>query len=745
MSYEFSKYAAVILDAAIDKILDYGIPDSLLGQIKKGVCVEVPVRGHPRKGYVFSVKDKPYFQRVLPIFRVLNNEELISEELFKLAVWVANYYHVPITQTLKLMLPISIRKNIQPKQQLYVMRNQTKEHLRKYCETLRLKLPAQAAVIDEMLQVKKGILLSELLEKTKGSRSPIDSLVKKGYLLMHNMRFDCSPLVNEKYFLNKPKILNGSQGLALAKINNSLENRSFETHLLHGVTGSGKTEVYLQAIDKALSLGQGVIMLVPEISLTEQTIERFRSRFEERLAILHYRISHGERFETWHQIRRGERRIVIGARSAIFSPVPNLGLIIIDEEHEQTYKQNEESPCYNARDVAVMRGKINHATVVLGSATPSLESYFNTQIGKYTLSTLSHRPDASLQPKVTLVDMKEEYEKAKGFTILSDLLIEKIKQRCDLGEQTILFLNRRGYHTTLFCQKCGKIVLCHQCDIALTLHFENNQLICHLCGYIRSPPLNCQICLTPNLMKYRGIGTELLEKSLHAILSNIRSLRIDADTTRHKGSHQKLLRQFGTGKADVLIGTQMIAKGLHFPEVTLVGIINCDTGLNIPDFRASETTFQLITQVAGRAGRGFVPGEVILQTSMPENKVIQLAANQDYESFYQEEILSRKMFLFPPFSSIVKIGFSGIHQNCVSETTTLFHHTLLSFLPSDFIVNQPVPAGYAKVKGKYRFQFLIRGSNIYLINRAIQQTKQNITIPKQVRLAIDVNPSSTFF
>lgn len=739
------KYAAIILDAAIDKTLDYAIPNSLLDKVRTGICVEVPLRGHQRKGYVFELKDKSDFERVLPISRVLNNEELISEEMFRLAIWIARYYHVPIAQTLKLMLPVSIRKNIQPKQQLFVTRNQTKEQLRDYCEEIRLKFPAQAAVIDEMLQVKKGILLSELLEKTQGSRSPIDSLVNKGYLLMDRVLFDHSPLVNEQYFLTKPKTLTNNQTDALKKINNSLEQQRFETHLLHGITGSGKTEVYLQAIEKALSLEQRVIMLVPEISLTQQTIERFRSRFEQRLAILHHRISHGERFETWHKIRRGEAQIVIGARSAIFSPVPNLGLIIIDEEHEQSYKQSEESPCYHARDVAVMRGKMNQATVILGSATPSLESYFNAKAGKYTLSTLSYRPDASLQPKVTIIDMKQEYEKANGFTILSDPLIDKIKQRLATGEQTILFLNRRGYHTTLFCQQCRTIVRCHQCDIALTLHLGDNLLSCHLCSYSKPPLTNCPTCHASHLMKYRGIGTELLEKALHAILPDLRSIRIDADTTRHKGSHQKLLREFGTGKADVLIGTQMIAKGLHFPEVTLVGIINCDTSLNIPDFRASEIAFQLITQVSGRAGRGVVPGEVILQTCMPENRVIQLAASQDYEAFYKEEILSRELFLFPPFCSMVKVGFSDTDQTRVLETASLFHDILVGFLPKDYSVSLPVSAGYAKVKGKYRFQCLIRGPNIYLINRAIQQTKQNSPFSKQVKLTIDINPISTFF
>ncbi|MBA2729109.1 MAG: primosomal protein N', partial [Parachlamydiaceae bacterium] len=608
------------------------------------------------------------------------------------------------------------------------------------------KHPAQAAVIDVMLKVKKGIFLSELLELTLGSRSPVDALVKKGALTLDLMRIDRSPLVNEEYFRTKPKILNSEQHEAVTKIVSSLQENRFETHLLHGVTGSGKTEVYLQSIEKALHSDKSSIILVPEISLTAQTIERFRSRFEGHIAILHHRLSHGERFDEWHKIKRGEAKIVIGARSAVFSPVKNLGLLIVDEEHEHSYKQSEEAPCYNARDVAVMRGKLANATIILGSATPSLESYYNAQSGKYTLSNLQIRADAASMPTVQIADMKIEWQKAKSMTSFSDNLLKGIKQRQAVGEQTILFLNRRGYHTSLLCPTCGTAVRCHQCDVTMTFHKGHNHLCCHLCSYqISPPPTCCPGCKADVPMKFRGIGTELIEKALLAILPDLRTLRIDADTTRHKGSHQKLLRDFGSGKADVLIGTQMIAKGLHFPQVTLVGVLNSDTSLSLPDFRASETTFQLITQVSGRAGRGSLAGEVIIQTCMPDNNIIQHASKQDFHSFYREEIAIREMFAYPPFTQMAKVTFSGEDEKKVLEVAEYLRHQLILRLPGEYPVNPVVPAGHAKIKNKFRFQFLIRGKNSYTISKALESIQQAIKLPGTIKMSIDINPTSTYF
>lgn len=746
MTTPFAKYASVILDVSIDKMLDYGLTPDQAIIAKRGMRVEVPVKGHLRTGYLFAIKDTPDYPRVHAIKRFIAESEFITPDLFELAIWMSKYYCTTLRETIQMMLPAIVRSDKEHKQQLFVMRAQTREVLREYCEKIRNQSSPQAAVLDVMLQVKKGILLSELLDQTGGSRSPVDTLVKKGYLQVDIVRVDRSPLINEEYFQTKPKQLNDEQAEALKKIHHSISKNTFETHLLHGVTGSGKTEVYLQAIDVALKHGKGTIMLVPEISLTTQTIERFRSRFEGKIAILHHRLSKGERFDEWHKIHRGEAQIVIGARSAVFSPVSNLGLIIVDEEHEHSYKQSESAPCYHARDVAVMRGKISGSAVILGSATPCLESYHNASKGKYLLSPLQQRADAATIPKFTIVDMKLEYEKNKGYTNFSDPLLKGIKERQEKGQQTILFLNRRGYHTTLLCQGCSQAVQCSHCDVALTFHLGHNHLACHLCGYALSPPpTECPSCRKAQTMKFRGVGTEQIQKALHAIFPDIRSLRMDADTTKHKGSQQKILRDFGSGKADVLIGTQMIAKGLHFPEVTLVGVLNSDASLNIPDFRASETMFQLITQVAGRAGRGQLQGEVIVQTLLPDNPTIGMAAKQDYLKFYEEEITVRELYGYPPFSALTKLTFSGTNEAETRHTAEMLRQQIIGCLPQFFEILPVIPSGHAKIKDKFRFQLLLKGPSIFPMVQAINTAKERCSLPKSVHVLVDVNPTSTFF
>lgn len=743
---EYRKYATIILEAAVGKSLDYGIPEPLVDQAKRGMRVSLTLRGRLTYGYIFQIKETPDFSPVQPIRSLLSEGELITDEIFDLALWMARYYCSPLHKVLKILLPASVRNNTSHKQQLFVMRAKTREELMEHCVAIRNKFPLQAEVLDVMLQVKKGMLLTELLEETGGSRSPIDTLAKKGYILLDIVRVDRSPLINEEYFKTKPKVLTPEQTSALEKIEKSLSEKRFETHLLFGITGSGKTEVYLRAIEHALKTDLGTIMLVPEIALTAQTIERFRSRFEGNIAILHHRLSDGERFDEWHKIREGRAKIVIGARSAIFSPVPNLGLIIVDEEHEPSYKQTDEAPCYHARDMAVLRGKNAQATVILGSATPSLESYYNALQGKYTLSKLTHRAETAAKAKVTIVDMKQEYEKAKRMTSFSDALLSGIKKRQELGEQTILFLNRRGYHTTLMCRGCGESVKCRHCDVALTFHKSHEHLACHLCGYtLLPPPTVCPKCKCPNPMQYKGVGTEQIEKALYAILPDIKITRLDADTTKHKGSHQKLLRHFGSGKADVLVGTQMIAKGLHFPQVTLVGVLNSDSALNIPDFRSSEVVFQLITQVAGRSGRGAMPGEVIIQTCMPDNTTIQRAAQQDYEAFYKEEIATREMFRYPPFNSIVKANFFGEDPKKTVHLGMQWQKKLRAALPPQYQVYPVTPCGHAKIKDQHRFHCVVIGPSIYTINAILEKLRLELPPPNGVRIHIDVNPQSIYF
>ena len=736
--------ASVVLEVSIHKALDYVIPQELVSHVKRGVCVEVPLRGKTCRGFVVEVKTESAVTNLLPIERVISSGPLLTEDLFMLALFIAKYYVCPLGRVIKTMLPAGVRKNTQLKEQYSVVRILSKEELRSHCIDLLTKAPQQAAILEVMLQVKKDILLSELLEKANAQASSVKSLVEKGLLLLDRVRASNSLLQGEEYFTTKPKTLREEQKQALHAISSSLDSGKFQCHLLFGVTGSGKTEVYLQAIEKALQLKKGVIMLVPEISLTEQTIHRFKSRFSEHIAVIHHRISDGEKREAWENILEGKAPIVIGARSAVFCPMPNLGLIIVDEEHEQSYK-SEESPCYNAKDVAIMRAKFANATCVLGSATPSLETYHNALSGKYTLSKLTNRGENQTLAQVRLVDMKHEIEKAKRFTLFSDLLLSNLEKRKAKGEQAILFLNRRGYHTVLLCQSCMQPIKCPHCDVKLAFHKSELYISCHLCGLKAKPPHNCPSCKAESMIKYSGIGTEKVEAMLRGIFPNLRTMRVDADTTRHKGSLERMLQEFRSGKVDVLIGTQMIAKGLHFPEVTLVGVLNADSTLHIPDFRAQESVFQLITQGAGRAGRGFSPGEVIIQTGLPEHSTIQHAMRQDYEAFFQEELAIRKAFHFPPFCRMAKFVFSAKEESKALEFATQYAELLHSHLSQDYLCHPVVPSGHTKVKDYFRFQFLIRGPSIVPICAAIEKTEKTLRVPSTIIRSIDVDPTSTFF
>lgn len=740
---ELLNYASVILDSGIDRPLDYAIPSHLQEKAEVGVRVLAPVKGQLRTGTILALKKTSDIKNVVNLKEILTDHSVITEDLMKLAHWMSSYYCSPLRKVLQILIPATIRKGKKEKKQLFIQSLLSKNELMEMCQKLRGPHPAQAEVLDVLLLSPKGAFLSEILEKAAVSQSPIETLIKKKILSCSELEIDRSPFID--YFPTKPKVLNSEQITALAKIKKSLSNQKFETHLIFGVTGSGKTEIYLQAIEHALSLEKGAILLVPEIALTTQTLERLSSRFEKKIAILHHRLSDGERRDVWHNIRASNHRIVVGARSAIFSPVRNLGLIIVDEEHESSYKHSDDAPCYHARDVAVMRGKLSHAAVVLGSATPSLESYHNAKKGKYILSSLTARADLASMPATKIIDMRLEHGKRGRFTLFSEAILNGIKKRTDAGEQSLLFLNRRGFHTAQLCTKCAYVMNCPHCDTTLTYHLGESLLACHLCDYRLSPvPKSCPQCNNPDGLKYKGAGTEQVEKALHAIFPGIRTLRLDADTTRHKGSHDRLFKQFRSGKADVLIGTQMIAKGLHFPMVTLVGVLNADSSLNIPDFRASEHAFQLITQVSGRSGRGALSGEVILQTHMPDSDTILLAAAQDYETFYAKEIEVRAAFDYPPFSHFVKLTFSGKDEKRTLEAASQVRTACIRLLPSDLELHPVTPCGHPKVKDRYRFQFLIKGKKVFslasLFEKAIIPVKN-----KDIRVLIDVDPTSTFF
>lgn len=734
------RFASVALEIAVNQTLDYAIPEPFAGQAKRGMKVSVPVRGQIKPGYIVEIKEAPSFPRVQPIAK-LHTEVVVERDLLTLALWMSRYYGAPLRKVFKVILPSPVRNEKKDKQQQYVLRAKTKSELRELCIAIRSKSPKQADIIEAMLSASKGMLLTELLEKTGGTRAQVKSLVDKGAFTLDVVRIDRSPLAGEEYFLTKPKTLSDEQKAAFEKVTASLGQ--FDVHLIHGITGSGKTEIYIQAIDRVLSMGKGAVMMVPEISLTAQMIERFRSRFDKGVAILHYRLSQGERLDEWKRVQRGEAKIVVGPRSAVFSPVQDLGLIIVDEEHEGTYKQSEESPYYQARDVAVMRGKIVGCPVILGSATPSLESMRNAKRGKYILSVLKSRADSASLPKVQIVDMLREYEKAKGPTIFSDALLSGIQKRYEKGEQSLLFLNRRGYHTSMICPGCQESLKCPHCDVAMTYHRGKQMLKCHLCSKDADVPKYCAKCGEKELLKFRGVGTEQVERALHAIFPEIRTIRLDADTTRHKGSHQKLLREFGSGKADVLIGTQMVAKGLHFPGLTLVGVLNSDGALNIPDFRASENVFQLITQVAGRSGRGVSKGEVIIQTTMPDNPTIQQAAQQDYDRFYEEEIQVRELFDYPPFTHIAKIQVAGPNEQNVFETACHIRSDVIAHLSQEIEILPVVPSGYKKIKDRYRFQFIVKGKNLKQLTSFFHDYSQKTC--NRTRVNLDIDTSSTFF
>ena len=733
------KYVTVILDDNIKKPLDYLIPKTLIDKIVPGMRVEVPIKNSKRKATVLKIKYETDIKNVKEINKIISQKK-ISKDLFSLSLWMSKYYICSLSKIFKSIFPTSIRKEIKPKFKIFLTLNKSKKESLKLSSSLISKNPIQYEILNLFLKTKKGFFLNELLKLTNLSRSPINSLIKKKILKAKKVNYNEDLLIlNSKYFPTKPKILTKEQENAFKKIKKNIEEEIFEIHLLFGITGSGKTEIYLQAIQKVLDIGKTVIMLIPEISLTPQTIERLKSRFSEKIAIMHSKRSQGERYDAWNNIINKKIKIVVGARSAIFSPIKNLGLIIVDEEHDLSYKQSEDTPSYNGRNVAIMRAKFANCPIILGSATPSLESFYNAQKKNYILSLLSERPNKAKLPKVEIVDMRKECKTQKGFTHFSQKLLDSVKERIKKGEQTILFLNRRGYHTFIFCPKCSNSLKCPHCDISLIFHKKENYLSCHCCGYKTKPKKFCDICKKEHY-KYKGFGTEHVEISLKNIFPSIRTIRIDKDTTSKKNSHEVLFKEFNTAKADVLIGTQMIVKGLHFPSVTLVGILNTDGALNIPNFRSSEIVFQLITQVAGRAGREDFEGEVIIQTFMPDNEIIKLASKQDYLNFYKYEIQNRKLFSYPPFTKMVKIIFSSKEEIFAKKTSEIFRKELIKKLPSNIKIYPSVPSYKNKLKDKYIFYFIIIGKNILPISEAIFSLKNTFVLPKSLHMFIDVNP-----
>ena len=737
-------YVRVIIDRAIRRELDYAVPEGLMNRVGVGSRVRVPFREKSALATVVAVTEQSEAKGIRLIEAVVGEAPILSEQLLELGRWIGAYYCCPIETVMRSLLPQVIRRaEIGWKKQLFVQPGRKIDN--EALEKLRKRAPRQAELLEAILRLEAPIRASQLLRQTSLDNQTLRALVKRGLVELREEAIVRDPHADEQFIATSNLILNQEQTHALKEIALALDSpEKARPFLLHGVTGSGKTEIYLQTIRAALERGHTAIVLVPEISLTPQTVERFKGRFadmQDAVAVLHSHLSEGERHDEWHKIHSGRARIVIGARSAIFAPLKNLGLIVVDEEHETTYKQ-EEAPRYHARDVAIVRAKIEKCVAVLGSATPSLESYHNAVIGKYRLVTLTQRIDEKQMPLMRIVDLRQERRKEKAATILSEKLRAAIGDRMEKREQTILFLNRRGFSTSLLCSNCGEARNCPNCSVALTYHRHPavpGRLSCHLCGHTAAVPKKCPECGQDALI-YVGFGTEKVESTVAQIFPNAVVKRMDADSMSRKEAYRETLRAFRAGKIDVLVGTQMIAKGLHFPNVTLVGIINADLALHLPDFRAGERTFQLLTQVAGRAGRGETPGEVFVQSYTPFSPSIQFARHHDFAGYVEQELEFRERCDFPPFKHAVLITVHSAHQERGKFSAETLRRKLREALPEEFMVAEAAPAPLEKLSGQYRFHILLRGSAITRLSRLIRETLDKLPMPEDVAVAVDVDP-----
>jgi len=740
-------YVRVIIDRAIQREFDYSVPETLADRIDIGSRVRVPFRDKSALATVLATLEQSDAKGIRPIEALVGEGPAISESLLELAKWMSAYYCCPLETVMRSLLPQVIRRaEVGWKKQLLVQPltkiENSEAGVADKIDNLRKRAPRQAELFDAIVRLEKPMPAAELLRKTSFDNQTLRALVKRGLIKLREETVERDPHADEQFVATTNLELNAEQALALNKITDALAApERAKPILLHGVTGSGKTEIYLQAIRVALERGRSAIVLVPEISLTPQTVERFKSRFaemHEAVAVLHSHLSQGERHDEWHKIHSGRARIVIGARSAVFAPLKDVGLIIVDEEHETTYKQ-EEAPRYHARDVAVVRAKIEKCAVVLGSATPSLESYHNATTGKYELLTLSQRVDDQRMPLMRIVDLRLERRKEKIAPILSEKLSQAIADRLEKREQTILFLNRRGFSTSLLCSNCGEARNCPNCSVALTFHRHMARLSCHLCGHTAAVPKKCPECGKDSLI-YAGFGTEKVESTVSHIFPKANVRRMDADSMTRKEAYRETLRNFRTGKIDILVGTQMIAKGLHFPNVTLVGIINADLALHLPDFRAGERTFQLLTQVAGRAGRGETAGEVFVQTYTPFSPSIQFARHHDFAGYFQQELEFRERCDFPPFKHAILITVRSAHEGRAKLSAETLVRRLKESLGSEFILGDTTPAPLEKLQGQFRFHILLRGDAIMRLSRLARETLDKLPLPEDVIATVDVDP-----
>lgn len=732
--------ARVLIDGPSELVFDYAIPSGL--DVRAGCRVRVPLRRKSATGTVLSTgqpEEADFALRELE--SLIDPEPLITPVLLKTADWIANYYGSSIESVIRSVLPEGVRseENSAKTRRVAVLDSAPDADI---LVKLEKRAPRQFSILI-LIAHAPGMRLA-VADLGDGNAAALKAMEKSNMIRLEieEVRRDPDADNVEEILESEPLLLNAGQSEALEVVVSAIEDPlNAKPILLLGVTGSGKTEVYLQAARHALDLGKSVLVLVPEISLTPQTVRRFKSRFaamKDHVAVLHSNLSQGERFDEWHRIRRGIARIVIGARSAVFAPLPDLGLILVDEEHENTYKQ-ENVPRYHGRDVAVLRAAFEPCAIVLGSATPSLESWNNTLTDKYHLLRLNERADGASMPLVRVVDMRLEKGKQKGgVAILSDKLRVALEQRLEKGEQSILFLNRRGFARSLQCTACGHVCQCSHCAVALTYHRTDERLVCHVCGYQAIVPRKCPECRDPAIL-LQGYGTQKVEEVLAKVFPKAKFARIDADAMRRKNALRDTLSAFKAHKTDILIGTQMIAKGLHFPNVTLVGILNADLGLHIPDFRAGERTFQLITQVAGRAGRGDLAGEVIVQTFTPHSPSIQFARKHDFDGFSEQEMEFRREFSFPPYAHCAVLTSRSTHERRAEFTLQTLHLRLAENLPDGITLGEVLPSPLIRSHGQFRFQITLRSRRARPLTRHVQQILTKTTLPEDVTVVFDMD------
>ena len=791
--------AKVIVDvpsSMVNQTFDYEIPERLKEIVQPGMRVVIPFGPRKITGFVDSIVQHSSYDTLKEIIDVLDIAPVLTEELLHVGKWLAHKTLSLYISTYKAMLPQALRSTYDKEVQrvedsilpmevaaffhekqsvpyddfiekfghkilkqlidekdvqvVYVVTsNITKQYktmiipidkssLKMAYEEMDNRAKRQKQIIAFFMEYPDPIDQNLLCDQLNIQRSNIKPLLDKGYLTEERVEVYRNPY-DRDFEKTTNLTLTDEQQIAVNRIHESIQKEQDTTFLLHGVTGSGKTEVYLQSIEKVLNRGEEAICLVPEISLTPQMVQRFKGRFGDKVAVMHSGLSTGEKYDEWRKIQRKEVQVVVGARSAIFAPFENLGIIIIDEEHETTYKQ-EETPRYHARDVAIKRASLHGCPVVLGSATPTLESFARAKKNVYTLLTLEQRTNNQPMPKVDIVDMRAELH-AGNRTMFSRTLMEEMKACIARGEQVVLLLNRRGYSTFALCRDCGHVEQCPNCDISLTYHKGDHRLKCHYCSHEQPMPPYCPNCES-DLFRFFGTGTERVEEALVKLMPEASVIRMDNDTTRRKGAHERLLQKFSNKEANILLGTQMIAKGLDFENVTLVGVLAADSMLHLPDFRSAEKTFQLITQVSGRAGRHELEGKVIVQTYTPDHYSIDLASMYDYMEFYEKEMRLRRTFKYPPYVYLMLVTISHENMFKVHEVANKIVQMLQPTLQAQSIILGPTPSPIARIKNKYRFQLMVK----YRYEPTLEQEMDHILEQLQderkqnVQIIVDMNP-----